>query len=60
LQEREAAATEMWEWFKDWSKTARTVVKNRNYHVMMGLIAQHGGSGKDAEDEAAESAETDK
>ena len=49
--ERDEAFTDMWAWFKDWSKTARTVVKNRNYHVMLGLISHHGGGGNDDIDE---------
>lgn len=44
---REQAGKEMWAWFLDWSKTARTVVKNRNYHVMLGLISHHGASKSD-------------
>ena len=48
--EQEEAFTDMWAWFKDWSKTARTVVKNRNYHVMLGLISHHGGGDKDSDE----------
>lgn len=40
--QREVAVDEMWAWFKDWSVTARTVIKNRNYHVMLGLVSSHG------------------
>ena len=39
---REQATATMWAWFLDWSKTACTVVKNRNYHVMLGLVSHHG------------------
>ena len=35
--EKEAAVEEMWAWYKEWSQTARTVIKNRNYLVMLGL-----------------------
>lgn len=49
---REAAIKDMWEWYKDWAKTARTVVKNRNFRVMMGLSQPHGS--KNMEDETAE------
>ena len=45
--EREEAIGDMWAWFKDWSVTARTVVKNRNYHVMLGLVSHHGGGAED-------------
>ena len=38
----------MWAWFLDWSKTARTVIKNRNFHVMLGLVSHHGMRSADA------------
>jgi hypothetical protein len=41
--EKDAAVDAMWEWYQDWAKTARTVVKNRNYLVMLGLLKPHGG-----------------
>ena len=40
-EEREQAVQAMWDWFQDWAKTARTVVKNRNYQVMLGLTTPH-------------------
>ncbi|MBN2530097.1 MAG: hypothetical protein JXR76_27145 [Deltaproteobacteria bacterium] len=36
-ENREAAIAEMWDWYLDWSRTARTVIKNRNYLIMLGL-----------------------
>lgn len=53
---REAAIKEMWAWFLDWSVTARTVIKNRNYHVMLGLASHHGSNSdkKEIQDEAVE------
>jgi hypothetical protein len=50
--EREKAVGDMWAWFKDWSVTARTVVKNRNYHVMLGLVSHHGGGAEDTDTKA--------
>ena len=36
-----AAIDAMWAWYLDWSKTARTVVKNRNHRVLLGLSSYH-------------------
>jgi hypothetical protein len=53
--EREAAVEAMWGWYQDWAKTARTVVKNRNYLVMLGLTQiRGGGATEDVADDAAE------
>jgi len=41
---REQALDAMWDWFQDWAKTARTVVKNRNYQAMLGLTSPRGGA----------------
>ncbi len=57
--EREQAVEAMWAWYQDWAKTARTVVKNRNYQVMLGLL-QHrvGGSSVDEGDDNVENSGT--
>lgn len=52
---REEATAALWAWFLDWSKTARTVVKNRNYHVMLGLVSYH--STRSSSTSSSESAE---
>ncbi len=54
--EREAAIGDMWAWFKDWSVTARTVIKNRNYHVMLGLVSHHRTGAEDKDANAADEA----
>ena len=46
LAEKEAAVEEMWDWYKDWSQTARTVVKNRNHQIMLGLTKPKKGKGE--------------
>ncbi|MBN2725046.1 MAG: hypothetical protein JXR95_13335 [Deltaproteobacteria bacterium] len=33
----EAARDEMWAWYQDWAKTARTVVPNKQLRIMMGI-----------------------
>ncbi len=46
---REKALKDLWAWFLDWSKTARTVVKNGNYRIMLGLTPPGGHSSSDDE-----------
>lgn len=50
--EQEAAIEEMWAWYKDWAKTARTVVKNRNYRIMLGLSTPRSQSSGDEDDDS--------
>ncbi|MBU1220272.1 hypothetical protein KKF34_01285 [Myxococcota bacterium] len=35
--ELEAAREEMWAWYQDWAKTARTIVPNKQLRIMMGI-----------------------
>ena len=44
-EERLRAIDEMWAWTKDWSKTARTVVRNRNLRLHMGISRVKRGPG---------------
>ncbi len=43
-EETEQGMKAMWAWYRDWSETARTVIKNRNYLVMLGLRQHRPGA----------------
>jgi len=52
--DKDAAVDAMWAWYQDWSRTARTVVKNRNYLVMLGLTKPHSSGGRADDDDSAD------
>lgn len=56
--EKEAAVAAMWAWYQDWAKTARTVVKNKNYQVMLGLM-EHGVVGTGVTDAGLDALDAD-
>lgn len=58
--EKEAAVQAMWAWYQEWAKTARTVVRNRNHLIMLGLARRRsrGSAGDDADDAGADDAPT--
>lgn len=37
VEERQAALDDLWAWYQDWTKLARTVIRSRNLLVHMGL-----------------------
>jgi hypothetical protein len=47
--EREKAMQDLWAWFLDWSQTARTVIKNGNHQIMLGLTTPSRSSSSDDE-----------
>ena len=53
------ATAQMWAWYRDWAKTARTVIASKRVRIMMGLSAATRADGEVAEVELDDEDEDD-
>ncbi len=53
-QQLQAAIDDMWAWYLDWSKTARTVIKDKRLRIIMGISSANRRAGDPDEDEGDE------